>query len=47
MLFSLVLAVTSCLVAGTIIIVARSSRAAADATVARVLYDTEHPEKNR
>jgi len=41
------LAVTLCFVAGTIIVVALASRAKSDDSIARVLYDTEHPKKSR
>ena len=39
------LAVTLCFVAGTIIVMALASRARADDSIARILYDTEHPKK--
>jgi hypothetical protein len=47
MLSSFALAVTICFVAGTIIVVALAARARANNSIARVLYDTEHPEKTR
>jgi hypothetical protein len=45
MLSSFALAVTTCFVAGTIIVVAFAARAKADDSIARVLYDTEHPKQ--
>jgi hypothetical protein len=47
MLSSFALAVTICFFAGTIIFVALAARAGADGSIARVLYDTEHPNKVR
>jgi hypothetical protein len=47
MLSSFALAATVCFVAGTIIVVALAARAGADDSIARVLYDTEHPKKTR
>ncbi|HTG99212.1 MAG TPA: hypothetical protein VL882_03035 [Vicinamibacterales bacterium] len=47
MLSSFALAVTICFFAGTIIVVALAARAGADGSIARVLYDTEHPKKTR
>jgi hypothetical protein len=47
MLSSFTLAVTICFVVGIIIVVALASRARADDSIARVLYDAEHPEKTR
>jgi len=45
MFSSFTLAVTLCFVAGTIIVMALASRAGADDSIARILYDTEHPKK--
>ena len=47
MLSSFALAATVCFVAGTIIVVALAARAGADGSIARILYDTEHPKKTR
>jgi hypothetical protein len=47
MFSSFALAATVCFVAGTIIVVALGARAGADDSIARVLYDTEHPKKTR
>jgi hypothetical protein len=47
MLSSFALAATVCFAAGTIIVVALAARAGADGSIARVLYDTEHPKKTR
>jgi hypothetical protein len=48
MFFSFALPVTICFVVGTIIVVALAARrAGADGSIARVLYDTEHPKKMR
>ena len=47
MLSSFALAATVCFCAGAIIVVALAARARTDATIARVLYDTEHPAKTR
>lgn len=47
MLSSFAAAVTIGFVAGTIIVIALAVRARADATIARVLYDTEHPTRTR
>jgi hypothetical protein len=47
MLSSFVLVATICFVAGTIIVVAVAARAYADDSIARILYDTEHPKKTR
>jgi hypothetical protein len=47
MLSSFALAVTICFVAGTIIVVALVARARGKDTIARVLYDTEHPKETR
>jgi hypothetical protein len=45
MLSAFALGVTICFVAGTIIVFALAARAAPGDSIARVLYDTEHPEK--
>lgn len=47
MLFSFALAVTICFVVGVVIVVTLAARARADDSIARVLYDVEHPEKTR
>ena len=47
MLSSFTFAVTICFVVGTVIVVALAARAGADDSIARVLYDAEHPEKTR
>jgi hypothetical protein len=47
MFSSFAFAVTICVVAGTIIVVALAARAGADGSIARVLYNTEHPKKSR
>jgi hypothetical protein len=47
MLSSFAVAVTLCFVAGLIIVVSLAARAEADGSIARVLYDAEHPEKTR
>ncbi len=47
MLSSSVVALTICLLAGVIIVVALATRARTDANIARVLYDAEHPAKKR
>ena len=47
MLFSFAAAVAICFFAGTIIVFALAARARADDTIARVLYDTEHPTKTQ
>lgn len=47
MLSSLAVALTICFFAGAIIVVALAARAQTDASIARVLYDTEHPAKTR
>jgi hypothetical protein len=47
MFSSFTFAVTICFVVGTFIVIALAARAGADDTIARVLYDTEHPEKTR
>lgn len=45
MLPSIAVAVTICVVAGIIILVTLAARARTDESIARVLYDTEHPTK--
>jgi hypothetical protein len=45
MFSSFALAATICFVAGTLIVIALAARAGADGSVARVLYDAEHPRK--
>ena len=40
-------AVTICFVVGLVIVVTLAARARADDSIARVLYDVEHPEKKR
>ena len=45
MFSSLALAVTICFVAGTMIVVVFAGRAKANDSIARLLYDTEHPKK--
>ena len=47
MLSSFTVALTLCVVAGCVIVVALAARARADDTIAHVLYDTEHPAKAR
>ena len=47
MFSSIALAATVCFVAGTLIVIALAARAKADGGIARVLYDTEHPQKTR
>jgi hypothetical protein len=47
MFSSFALAATIWFIAGTIIVVALASRARADDSIARVLYNTEHPKKTR
>jgi hypothetical protein len=47
MFSSFALAATICFFAGTIIVVALAARAGVDSSIARVLYDTEHPKKTR
>jgi hypothetical protein len=47
MLSSFALAATICFFAGAIIVVALAARAGVDGSIARVLYDTEHPKKMR
>jgi hypothetical protein len=46
-LSSFVFALTVCSFVGAIIVVALAARARTDASIARVLYDTEHPAKMR
>jgi hypothetical protein len=47
MFSSFALAVTICFVAGTVLTLALAARAKGDSSIARVLYDTEHPKKTR
>jgi hypothetical protein len=47
MFSSFALVATICFVAGTIIVIALLGRARANDSIARVIYDTEHPEKTR
>jgi hypothetical protein len=47
MFSSLAVVLTACLFAGAILVVALAARARSDDTIARVLYDTEHPAKRR
>ena len=47
MLSSFTAAVAICFSVGTVIVLALAVRAQADDTIARVLYDTEHPTKAR
>lgn len=47
MFSSFAFAVTICFVVGIVIVVALAARARADDSIARVLYDAEHPEKTR
>ena len=47
MFSSFALVATICFVAGTIIVIALAARAKADDSIARVLYETEHPKKGR
>lgn len=47
MLSSFAIAFTVCFFAGSVIVLALVARARADDTIARVLYDTEHPPKMR
>jgi len=47
MFSSFALAATLCFAAGTVIVVALIGRAGASDSIARVLYDTEHPKKTR
>jgi hypothetical protein len=47
MFSSFALVLTICFFVGTIIVVALAARAGADGSIARLLYDTEHPEKTR
>ncbi len=47
MFSSFTLAVTICFVAGTLIVVALKARTKSDDSIARVLYETEHPKKTR
>jgi hypothetical protein len=45
MFSSFALAATTCFVAGIIIVIALLERTGANDSIARVLYDTEHPKK--
>ncbi len=45
MFSSFALAATICIVAGTIIVLALLGRGGANDSIARVLYETEHPKK--
>jgi hypothetical protein len=47
MLSSFAFAAAICFVVGTIIVVALLGRAEANDSIARVLYDTEHPTETR
>jgi hypothetical protein len=47
MLSSFTFAATLCFFAGAIIVVALAARAGTDSSIARVLFDTEHPKKTR
>jgi hypothetical protein len=47
MFSSFAFAATICFVAGTIIVMTLAARAKADTSIARILYDTEHPKKSR
>lgn len=47
MLSSFALVVTICVFAGALIVVALAARARPDDSIARVLYETEHPTKRR
>jgi hypothetical protein len=47
MLSSFVIVAAICLVVGIVIVIALAARARADDSIARVLYDAEHPEKTR
>lgn len=47
MFSSFALTLTICFVVGTIIVLTLASRLGADESIARVLYDTEHPKKAR
>jgi hypothetical protein len=47
MFSSFTLAVMLCFVAGIIIVISLAARAEGDSSIARVLYDAEHPEKTR
>jgi hypothetical protein len=47
MLSSFAVALTISFFAGLIIVVALAARARTDDSIARVLYDTEHPTKTR
>ena len=47
MLFPFGAAVTICFAVGLVIVVTLAARARTDDSIARVLYDVEHPEKKR
>ena len=47
MLSSFAIAVVICFIVGIVIVVALAVKARGDDNIARVLYDTEHPEKTR
>jgi cbb3-type cytochrome oxidase subunit 3 len=47
MLSSFAVVLTICFLAGLIIVLALAARARTDDSIARVLYDTEHPAKTR
>ena len=47
MFSSFAIALTLCFAAGALIVVALAARARTDASIARVLYDTEHPGRTR
>jgi hypothetical protein len=47
MLSSFAAALTICFFAGTVVVLTLAARARADDSVARLLYDTEHPPKTR
>jgi hypothetical protein len=45
MFSSFAIALTICLGVGTVIVIALAARAKSDVSIARVLYEAEHPEK--
>jgi hypothetical protein len=47
MFSSFAIVLTLCFFAGALIVVALAARVRADDSIARVLYDTEHPTKTR
>jgi hypothetical protein len=47
MFSSFAIALTICLAVGVVIVIALAARARSDDSIARVLYDAEHPEKTR